>query len=45
MSVGHDFTSMELWFILGALFLTLLAGVVLYPGLKKALSDPPEEKQ
>ena len=40
--MGYSFTPMELWFILGALALTVVVGLVLLPGLRKALSDPPE---
>ncbi len=45
MSVGHDFTVMELWFILGALALTVVVGLVMLPAIRKALSEPPEERR
>jgi hypothetical protein len=42
MSVERAMTHMEMWFGAGALLMTLLVGLVLYPAMKKALSEDPE---
>ena len=39
-SVGYSFTPMELWFILGALALTVVVGLVLLPDSIGRVSDP-----
>lgn len=42
MSVVHGISHIELWFALGALVLTVAAGLVLWPGIRNALSEAPD---
>ena len=45
MSVFHGTSTTELLFGGAALVMSLLAGLVLVPALRKAMSDPGDEKR